>query len=145
MKILKIFIVTFIITFLFMFMLDIPTVKKYIKDEAIYAINLCGGPTDMDGKISEKELQNSSHGRLGGIYYCFNSQFRTNSYMNGTLDLRFIVESTGTINQCGVSSTTLSQQIGNCVCRMIRRWNLPEKDESTTVEYKVIAQPMLIE
>lgn len=82
---------------------------------------------DKIGTIDAKEVNSFINARFGQVKACYERRLKTNTFLEGKLDLNIGVSSQGKVTSVGVNNDTIRDaQMLSCVKQVIQDWDFPK-------------------
>ena len=98
----------------------------------------------VKGPLSEDIIRRIVRAHINEVRYCYNSALRGNPNNHGKLAVNFVIDASGKVPVATVASRddTLSESVGTCVAKAIKRWKFPKPTggDNVVVEYPFIFQ-----
>ncbi len=91
-------------------------------------------PPEKIGTINTKEVNRFMNARFGQVKSCYEHRLKTNSFLEGKLDLNIGIAPSGKVTGVTVNSDTVrDQKMLACIKRAIRKWNFPKPQNGRVV------------
>jgi hypothetical protein len=79
------------------------------------------------GKLNTKEVNDFINARFGQVKACYERRLKTNSFLEGKVDLNINISTSGKVTAVTVNKDTVRDaEMLSCVKRAIRQWHFPK-------------------
>lgn len=113
------------------------------KTEAAVAGSLKTEAPEVDGKLSETEINSVMRRQLKSLRDCYESALKRNRSLNGKIVIRFEIEESGRTTNVEFEDDSLgSPEVKECISRRAKYWRFPKPDGgSVFVAYPIVFTP----
>lgn len=118
-------------------------VRAGVKTETEVSGNLKTEAPEVDGQLSETEINSVMRRQLKSLRDCYESALKRNRQLSGKLVIRFEIEESGKTQNVDFEDDTLgSPEVKECIARRAKYWRFPKPDGgSVFVAYPIVFTP----
>lgn len=103
---------------------------------------LRGGIVEGGGRLPPEVIQRIVRQSFGRYRLCYEQGLRVNPTLAGRVDVRFIVDRSGSVSATTTSGTFPDASVASCIARSFRNLSFPQPDGGVvTVTYGITMQP----
>lgn len=118
-------------------------VRAGVKTEAAVAGSLKTETPEVDGQLSESEINSVMRRQLKSLRDCYESALKRNRQLSGKLVIKFEIEDSGRTQNVDFEDDTLgSDDVRRCIAQRAKYWRFPKPDGgSVFVAYPIVFTP----
>jgi TonB family protein len=77
------------------------------------------------------------------VQSCYERELKLSPSLHGKVVVRFTIRTNGRVGDAGIDSSTMrSEEVSNCIVRLVRTWSFPFRPaQDTTVSFPFVFQP----
>ncbi|MEZ4238501.1 MAG: AgmX/PglI C-terminal domain-containing protein [Myxococcota bacterium] len=100
-----------------------------------------GSPPSVSGPMDRGVIQKVVQRNAGQFRYCYEKQLQDHPTLQGSMRVRFVIGTDGTVTSASLQANDLGSEMGSCVTSRFQRMVFPQTSSSVTVDWPLVFRP----